>query len=99
MTAPIKVDIAALVKTRVEQPGLVAEAAAARRRPTGLTGATGRLLLVAADHSARGALRAGDDPMAIADRSRLLETARCRARAAPGWTACWARPTSWRTCC
>jgi hypothetical protein len=30
-------------------------------------------MLVAADHSARGALRAGDDPMAIADRGRLLE--------------------------
>ena len=69
----MSVDIAALVRTRVEQPGQVAEAAAARRRPVGLTGATGRLMLVAADHSARGALRAGDDPMAIADRCRLLE--------------------------
>jgi len=69
----MSVDIAALVKTRVEHPGRVAEAAAARRRPAGLTGATGRLMLVAADHSARGALRAGDDPMAIADRGRLLE--------------------------
>jgi DhnA family fructose-bisphosphate aldolase class Ia len=67
------VDVGALVRTRVEQPGRVAEAAAARRRPVGLTGATGRLMLVAADHSARGALRAGDDPMAIADRCRLLE--------------------------
>ncbi|HET9842924.1 MAG TPA: aldolase [Nocardioides sp.] len=69
----MSVDIAALVRTRVEQPGHVAEAAATRRRPVGLTGATGRLMLVAADHSARGALRAGDDPMAIADRGRLLE--------------------------
>ncbi|HEY3529812.1 MAG TPA: aldolase [Nocardioides sp.] len=69
----MSVDIAALVRTRVEQPGQVAEAAAARRRPVGLTGVTGRLMLVAADHSARGALRAGEDPMAIADRRRLLE--------------------------
>jgi DhnA family fructose-bisphosphate aldolase class Ia len=69
----MSVDIAALVRARVEQPGQVAEAAAVRRRPVGLTGATGRLMLVAADHSARGALRAGDDPMAIADRGRLLE--------------------------
>jgi len=69
----MSVDIAALVRTRVEQPGQVAQAAADRRRPVGLTGATGRLMLVAADHSARGALRAGDDPMAIADRARLLE--------------------------
>jgi len=69
----MSVDVAALVRTRVEQPGQVAQAAADRRRPVGLTGATGRLMLVAADHSARGALRAGDDPMAIADRARLLE--------------------------
>jgi hypothetical protein len=69
----MSVDVAALVRTRVEQPGLVAEAAAARRRPVGLTGVTGRLMLVAADHSARGALRAGQDPMAIADRRRLLD--------------------------
>jgi hypothetical protein len=73
MSGPANVDVAALVRTRVEQPGRVAEMAAARRRPAGLTGATGRLLLVAADHSARGALRAGSDPMAIADRGRLLE--------------------------
>jgi hypothetical protein len=73
VSTPIDVDIAALVKTRVEEPGRVAEAAAARQRPRGLTGSTGRLLLVAADHSARGALRAGDDPLAIADRGRLLE--------------------------
>jgi hypothetical protein len=73
MTISTGVDIAALVRTRVENPGHVAEAAAARRRPEGLTGATGRLMLVAADHSARGALRAGDEPMAIADRGRLLE--------------------------
>jgi hypothetical protein len=69
----VNVDVAGLVKTRVEHPERIAEAAAARRRPHGLSGETGRLMLVAADHSARGALRAGADPMAIADRSRLLE--------------------------
>jgi hypothetical protein len=69
----MNVDIAALVRTRVEQPGRVGEAAAERLRPPGLKGSTGRLMLIAADHSARGALRAGDDPMAIADRHRLLE--------------------------
>jgi hypothetical protein len=67
------VDIGALVRARVEQPGLIAEQAAARRQPDGLTGATGRLLLVAADHTARGALRAGDDALAMADRCRMLE--------------------------
>ncbi|OUD86177.1 Sensor histidine kinase LiaS [Clavibacter michiganensis subsp. michiganensis] len=32
----------------------------------------GRLLIVAADHPARGALGVGDDPMALADRDELL---------------------------
>lgn len=57
---------------RVENPGHIAELAADRALPPGLVGATGRLLLVAADHPARGALRAGDDPMAMADRGDLL---------------------------
>jgi DhnA family fructose-bisphosphate aldolase class Ia len=67
------VDIGALVRARAEQPGLIAQLAAARRRPATLTGATGRLMLVAADHTARGALRAGDDALAMADRCRMLE--------------------------
>jgi hypothetical protein len=67
------VDVGAMVRTRVEQPGRIAELAAARRAPSGFTGATGRLMLVAADHTARGALRAGDEALAMADRHRLLE--------------------------
>jgi hypothetical protein len=69
----VTVDVHDLVKIRAERPGLVAERAAARRAPASLTGTTGRLFLVAADHTARGALRAGDDPMAMGDRFRLLE--------------------------
>src|SRR4029079_12115538 len=46
---------------------------AARRQPDGLTGETGRLMLGAADHTARGALRAGADALAMADRGRLLD--------------------------
>lgn len=65
-------DIAAIVAVRAEHPERIAELAAARRQPTGLTGSTGRLLLVAADHPARGALRAGDDPLAMGDRAELL---------------------------
>jgi hypothetical protein len=64
--------VATLVGTRVSEPGRVVELAAARRRPEGLTGSTGRLMLVAADHPARGALRAGDDALAMADRGELL---------------------------
>ncbi|HSE70861.1 MAG TPA: aldolase [Nocardioidaceae bacterium] len=65
-------EVSELVMTRVREPGRVAEMAAARRMPEGLTGATGRLMLVAADHPARGALRAGDDALAMADRWELL---------------------------
>jgi DhnA family fructose-bisphosphate aldolase class Ia len=68
----VSIDVHDLVKIRVERPGLIAERAATRRQPVGLAGSTGRLFLVAADHTARGALRAGDDPTAMGDRFRLL---------------------------
>jgi hypothetical protein len=64
--------LAEFLDIRVREPGRIAELAAARPRPVSLVGATGRLLLVAADHPARGALRAGADPMAMADRWELL---------------------------
>lgn len=63
----------ALIATRVRRPGAVAEAAAARRRPASLLAEHGRLMMIAADHPARGALRAGDRPFAMADRRDLLE--------------------------
>ncbi len=66
------VDVGHLVTTRVREPGRIAELAAARTRPTSLVGATGRLMLVAADHPARGALGAGSDPQAMAHRGDLL---------------------------
>jgi hypothetical protein len=69
----VSVDLADLVKVRADRPGLVAEMAAARTVPDSLSGSTGRLMLVAADHTARGFLRAGSDAMAMADRFRLLE--------------------------
>jgi hypothetical protein len=72
-----------LVATRVQEPGRIAELATARRRPEGLSGETGRLMLVAADHAARGALRAGSDPLAMADRGRLLDRL-AQALARPG---------------
>ncbi|HET7432155.1 MAG TPA: aldolase [Nocardioides sp.] len=62
-----------ILQTRVGAPGRIADLFAARRQPAGLTGETGRLMLVAADHPARGALRAGDDSLAMADRGRLLD--------------------------
>jgi len=66
-------NLADLVSTRAHMPERIRELAEARRRPESLAGQTGRLLLVAADHPARGALRAGDEPMAMADRWDLLQ--------------------------
>jgi hypothetical protein len=61
-----------LLTTRAEDPGAIARAYAARRRPERLLSERGTLFLVAADHTARGALASGDDPMAMADRRSLL---------------------------
>jgi hypothetical protein len=61
-----------LISTRIHAPGKVADLMQQRTRPPSLVGESGRLMLVAADHPARGALRAGDDAMAMADRGELL---------------------------
>jgi hypothetical protein len=66
-------DASAIVSVRASDPGRIARLMAARSQPSGLQGSTGRLLLVAADHPARGALRAGEEPLAMADRARLLD--------------------------
>jgi hypothetical protein len=63
----------ALIDTRVGRPQAVAEAAAKRRRPKSLLGDHGKLMMIACDHPARGALGAGDEPLAMADRADLLD--------------------------
>ncbi len=78
----LPVDIAELVRIRVHDPGAIAEAAARRRRRPLLDG-SGRLLIVAADHPARGALRVGDRELAMADRADLLGRL-CLALSRPG---------------
>jgi hypothetical protein len=72
MTAVNAESIARVVTTRALHPERIAELAGSRQQPTSLAGETGRLLLVAADHPARGALRAGDDALAMGDRAELL---------------------------
>ena len=72
-----------LVEARVQRPQAVAEAAAARSRPSSWLGEHGRLMMIAADHPARGALRAGDRPLAMADRGELLDRL-CLALSRPG---------------
>jgi hypothetical protein len=62
-----------LVETRARHPEAIAEAASRRKRPPSVLGEHGRLMVIAADHPARGALRAGDRPMAMADRADLLD--------------------------
>ncbi|MFG2225287.1 deoxyribose-phosphate aldolase [Streptomyces sp. NPDC048644] len=64
--------ISDLPALRARHPGAVADAAARRaRRP--LIGDSGRLMIVAADHPARGALAVGDRKLAMANRIDLLE--------------------------
>ncbi|MEU6528930.1 deoxyribose-phosphate aldolase [Streptomyces sp. NPDC046928] len=71
-----------LTAVRARHPEAIAEAAARRvRRP--LIGASGRLMIVAADHPARGALGVGDRRLAMANRAELLERL-CIALSRPG---------------
>jgi DhnA family fructose-bisphosphate aldolase class Ia len=63
--------LAMLTQTRVDAPGTIAQRWQERRRRP-LVGADGRLLIVAADHPARGALGVRGDRQAMASRSDLL---------------------------
>jgi hypothetical protein len=61
-----------ILETRARTPSAVAQAAARRpRRP--LLGPSGRLMIIAADHTARGALGVGERPLAMANRFDLLD--------------------------
>ncbi len=62
-----------ILEARTRHPQAIAEAAARRHRRDSLLGADNQIFLIAADHPARGALRAGARPMAMADRVDLLE--------------------------
>ncbi|MEU3369590.1 deoxyribose-phosphate aldolase [Streptomyces sp. NPDC006711] len=72
-----------LARIRARHPEAVAEAAARRARRPLLRGEGGRLLVIAADHPARGALGVGADALAMADRGDLLDRL-CLALARPG---------------
>jgi hypothetical protein len=61
-----------LIETRRRRPAAIAEAAAARARPAALAEGSDRLMVIAADHPARGSLGAGAAGMAMADRTELL---------------------------
>jgi len=72
-----------ILDARTANPGAIALAAARRKRPVSLLNEHGRLMMIAADHPARGALGAGDRPMAMADRADLLDRL-CLALSRPG---------------
>lgn len=78
------VSVAELRRVRVHSPEEVARAAARRvRRP--LVGEHGKLMLIAADHPARGALGVGGDAMAMADRGSVTIGSALGATSAHTW--------------
>jgi hypothetical protein len=63
-----------ILDVRTRRPQAIAEAATARKRRAALlSDDDDQLFIIAADHPARGALRVGERPMAIANRAGLLE--------------------------
>jgi hypothetical protein len=76
-------EVQELATARADRPDAIAVAAAARRRPLNWRGEHGRMMIIAADHPARGALRAGPDPLAMGNRADLLRRI-CTALARPG---------------
>ncbi|WP_328377008.1 deoxyribose-phosphate aldolase [Streptomyces sp. NBC_00440] len=82
MTGAAAVSVGDLVATRTRHPEAIAEAAVRRtRRP--LLGDGSRLMIVAADHPARGSLAVGGRELAMANRHDLLERL-CLALSRPG---------------
>jgi hypothetical protein len=80
-----------LLDVRVNRPEEIAEAAANRQPASSLLGEHGRLMIIAADHPARGALRAGGRKLAMADRADLLDRL-CLALSRPGVNGVLATP-------
>jgi hypothetical protein len=72
-----------VLEARTRHPAAIAEAAARRARPASLFNEHDKLMVIAADHPARGALRAGDRALAMADRVELLDRL-CLALSRPG---------------
>ena len=74
--------VAELAETRLRRPQAIAEAAAARQRPTSVAD-LGPIMVIAADHTARGMLGVTGRPLAMADRGDLLDRL-CLALSRPG---------------
>jgi len=76
-------DLAALMATRAHRPEAIAEAAARRPKPDAPLDASGKAMIIAADHPARGMIGTATNRAAMADRGDLLERL-CAAVARPG---------------
>ncbi|NRQ34885.1 deoxyribose-phosphate aldolase [Nonomuraea sp. NN258] len=83
-------DYRELRQTRARFPERIAEAAAGRRRRP-LLGDRDQLMIIAADHPARGALGVGGRPLAMASRVELLDRL-CVALTRPGVDGLLATP-------
>ncbi|MEY5017586.1 MAG: hypothetical protein RL431_635 [Actinomycetota bacterium] len=68
----VSLDFDALRQARASNPGRLAEIYA-NRRTRNISDGDGRLMIVAADHPARGALAVGQNPTAMSNRYELLE--------------------------
>ena len=77
-----RADYAALIEARVRDPQSLQTSLKSRKRRD-LVGPDGNLLIVAVDHTARGMIAAGSDPLAVADRYTLLDRV-MRALEVPG---------------
>ena len=75
-------DYQALIEARIRRPESLLTALRQRKRRE-LVGPDGNLLIIAVDHTARGMLAAGSNPLAVADRYTLLDRV-IRALAIPG---------------
>ena len=71
-----------VTRVRIEDPGRFARLAATRRRRT-VADTDGTMMIIAADHPARGALGVGSRDQAMASRTELLDRMR-EALAVPG---------------
>lgn len=75
--------LSTILTARLREPGAFVRAASNRKVPASLFNAHGKLMIIAADHPARGALRAGSRALAMGDRLDLLDRL-CVALARPG---------------
>lgn len=72
MTGLDRADYNALIEARVFAPESLQAALTSRTRRS-IPGVDGKLMIIAADHTARGMLAVGSEPLAVADRYSLLD--------------------------